>query len=99
MISARILATSIAWVVTSSSVISAHNLSAYREFQLGMSLVGVAQRAGITPEARVLHQRRELIQELRWRPLRRLGSSPPGDSVSAARTVQSEGMRTSRWIR
>ncbi len=81
MISARILATSIAWVVTSSSVISAQNLSAYREFQLGMSLVAVAQRAGITPEARVLHQRPELIQELTWQPQRRLGSSPPGDSV------------------
>ena len=81
MISARILATSIAWVVTSSSVISAQNLSAYREFQLGMSLVAVAQRAGITPEARVLHQRPDLIQELTWQPPRRLGSFPPGDSV------------------
>ena len=79
--SARILATSLAWVVTSSSVISAQNLSAYREFQLGMSLVAVAQRAGITPEARVLHQRPELIQELTWQPPRRLGSFPPGDSV------------------
>src|SRR3989475_602164 len=81
MMSARILATSLAWVVTSSSVISAQNLSAYREFQLGMSLVAVAQRAGITTEARVLHQRPELIQELTWQPPRRLGSSPPGDSV------------------
>ena len=81
MISARILATSIAWVVISSSVISAQNLSAYREFQLGMSLVAVAQRAGITPEARVLHQRPDLIQELTWQPPRRLGSFPPGDSV------------------
>src|SRR5438445_780564 len=81
MMSARILATSIAWVVISSSVISAQNLSAYREFQLGMSLVAVAQRAGITPEARVLLQRPELIQELTWQPPRRLGASPPGDSV------------------
>jgi hypothetical protein len=81
MISARILATSIAWVVISSSVISAQDLSRYREFQLGMSLVAVAQRAGITPEARVLHQRPELIQELMWQPPRRVGSSPPGDSV------------------
>src|SRR5437870_6755678 len=81
MMSARILSTSIAWVVTSSSVSSAQNLSSYREFQLGMSLVAVAQRAGITPEARVLHQRPELIQELTWQPPRRLGSSPPGDSV------------------
>jgi hypothetical protein len=71
---------SFAWVVISSSVISAQDLSRYREFQLGLSLVAVAQRAGITPEARVLHQRPELIQELMWQP-RRLGASPPEDSV------------------
>jgi hypothetical protein len=81
MISARILAMSIAWGVISSSVLSAQDLSGYREFQLGMSLVAVAQRAGITPEARVLHQRPELIQKLMWQPPRRLDSSPPGDSV------------------
>ena len=81
MMSARILALSIAWVVISSSVISAQDLSRYREFQLGMSLVAVAQQAGITPEARVLHQRPELIQELMWQPPRTLGSSPPGNSV------------------
>ena len=78
---ARILAMSIAWVVISSSVISAQDLSRYREFQLGMSLVAVAEQAGITPQARVLDQRPELIQELMWQPPRSLGSSPPGDSV------------------
>jgi len=81
MIGARILAMSIAWVVMSSSVISAQDLSRYREFQLGMSLVAVAEQAGITPEARVLHQRPELIQELMWQPPRVLGPSPQGDSV------------------
>jgi hypothetical protein len=81
MIRARILAMSIAWVVISAPVISAQDLSRYREFQLGMSLVAVAQQVGITPEARVLHQRPELIQELIWQPPRILGSSPPEDSV------------------
>lgn len=79
MISARILATSIAWVVISSSAISAQDLSRYREFQLGMSLVAVAQQAGISPEGRVLHQRPGLIQELMWLPP--LGSSRQGDSA------------------
>ncbi|MGH9257860.1 MAG: hypothetical protein ACRD3C_25150 [Vicinamibacterales bacterium] len=79
MISARILAMSIAWVVMSSSVLSAQDLSRYREFQLGMSLVAVAQQAGITSEARVLHQRPGLIQELMWLPP--LGSSRQGDSA------------------
>ena len=79
MSNARILAMSIAWVVISSSVISAQDLSRYREFQLGMSLVGVAQQAGITPEGRVLHQRPALIQELTWLPP--LGASQQGDSA------------------
>jgi hypothetical protein len=45
-----------------------------------MSLVAVAQRAGITSEARVLlHERLGLIQELMWLPP--LGSSRQGDSA------------------
>jgi hypothetical protein len=80
MISARILATSIAWFVISSSVISAQDLSSYREFRLGTSLVTVAQQAGITSEGRVLHERPELIQELMWLPP--MSSSRQGDSAS-----------------
>lgn len=83
MTSARTLAISIsiAWVVSSASVSSAQDLSTYREFQLGTSLVTVARQAGIEPEARVLHQRPELIQELMWLPPPSVGSSPHGDSV------------------
>ncbi len=82
MFSVPFLATmSIAWVVMSTPLISAHDLSKYREFQLGMSVVAVAHQAGITPEARVLHQRPELIQELTWLPPPAFGSSAQGDSV------------------
>jgi hypothetical protein len=81
MINARILAMSIACVAMSTPLISAQDLSRYREFQLGMSLVAVAQQAGITPEGRVLHQRPELIEELMWLPPRVRGSSPEADSV------------------
>jgi hypothetical protein len=81
MMRVRIVALSIGWLAISSSVISAQDLSKYRDFQLGMSLAAVAQRAGITSEARVLHQPPELIQELMWQPRRSLGSSPSGDSV------------------
>jgi hypothetical protein len=81
MIYARILAMSMAWVVMSSSVIAAQDLSRYREFRLGTSPAAVAQQAGITPEIRVLHQRPELIEELIWTPQRSLGSSPSADSV------------------
>jgi hypothetical protein len=81
MIGARILLMSIAWVTISSSVLSAPDLSRYREFRLGMSLLAVAQQAGITPEARVLHHPPELIQELVWHRPRSLGSSSRGESA------------------
>jgi hypothetical protein len=81
MMRVRIFAMSIAWLAISSAVISAQDLSKYRDFQLGMSLAAVTQQAGITAEARVLHQRPELIQELMWQPPLSLGPSPAGDSV------------------
>jgi hypothetical protein len=80
MINVRILATSIAWFVISSSLVSAQDLSSYREFRLGTSLVTVAQQAGITTEGRVLHERPGLIQELMWLPP--MGSSRQADSAS-----------------
>lgn len=80
-VSARILALSFSWLVMSAPLLSAQDLSKYREFQLGMSLATAAQQPGVTPEARVPHQRTELIQELTWQPPRGLATSPPGDSV------------------
>jgi hypothetical protein len=84
MVGARILAMSVAWVVMPPPVTVAQDRSKYREFQLGMSLVAVAERAGTTPEARVVHQRPDLIQELMWQPTRsrrvaarRLGEEGP----------------------
>ena len=81
MSTARILATSIAWVLISAPVTSAQDLSKYREFRLGTSLVAVARQAGMAPEPRVLQQRPALIQELMWQPSPMRGSSPQGDSV------------------
>ena len=81
MMRVRIFAMSIAWLAISSSVVSAQDLSKYRDFQLGMSLAAVAQRVAITSEARVLHQRPELIQELMWQPPRSFSTPPSGDSV------------------
>jgi hypothetical protein len=94
MIRTCLLAMSTAWVVLVAPVISAQetpgvsarDLSRYREFQLGMSLVTVAQQADITAEARVIHRRPELIQDLMWLPAPSAvpGASTQGDS---ARTV------------
>jgi hypothetical protein len=81
IVSARILALSVSWVVMSAPLLSAQDLSKYREFQLEMSLAKAAQQSGVTPVAQVPHQRAELIQELMWQPPRGLATSPPGDSV------------------
>ncbi len=82
MISARSLAISISWAVLSAPLIYAQDLSRYREFQFGMTLLAVAKHADVKPsEARVIHQRPAVIQELEWRPQRSLGSSPQADPV------------------
>src|SRR5579863_238583 len=61
-------------------LINAQDLSRYRDFQLGMSLLAVAKQADMNPsDARVIHQRPAVIQELEWRPQRFLASSAQAD--------------------
>lgn len=61
---------------------SGQDLSRYREFQLGTGLLAVANQAGMkASDARVIHQRPALIQELQWRPLRALASPPQASPV------------------
>ena len=51
------------------SRLSAADLSTYRDLQFGMNLAAAAQQGGIkTSDARTVHQRPALIQELDWRP-------------------------------
>ena len=55
------------------------DLSRYRGFQLGMDLATVAKQAGADPsQAKVIHSRPALIQELDWRP-QPIGSNPEKD--------------------
>jgi|SRR5579863_7897142 len=54
----------------------AQDLSRYRDFQLGMSLLAVAKQTDQeASEAKALHARPAVIQELGWRPLSSVGSS------------------------
>ncbi len=54
----------------------AQDLSRYREFQFGMNLPAVAKQADMKPsEARTIHQRPGLIQELNWQSVLSLTSS------------------------
>jgi len=58
------------------------DLSTYREFRFGMGLLAVAKQAEMQPsEARVIHQRPAVIQELEWRPHGSLAYSPRPDPV------------------
>jgi hypothetical protein len=78
----RVSALCIAAIVLSAPVISAQDLSSYREYQLGMTLAAVAKQVGMKPsDARVLHQRPDLVEELEWRSQDVSGLSAPEDSV------------------
>ena len=70
----------------------ASDLSSYREVQFGMNLPAVAKVMGVTPsEAKLIHQRPAMIQELAWQP----GSFPTslvtGDTVKDLRFGAARG--------
>jgi hypothetical protein len=66
----------------SAPVALAPDLSRYRDFQLGMNLLAVAKQANMKlSEARVIHQRPAVIQEMEWRSQRPLDSSLQTDPV------------------
>lgn len=59
----------------------AGDLSKYRDFQLGTDLPTVAKLIGASPsQAKVIHSRPALVQDLEWRP-RSLGPSPQAESA------------------
>jgi hypothetical protein len=65
----RALAVLVFGVMLSNGPVNAQDLSRYRFFQLGSSISSVAKAANMGPsDARVIHRRLALIQELDWRP-------------------------------
>jgi hypothetical protein len=82
MISIRILTFSFLWAVLPMTMLYAQDLSKYRDFQLGMNLPKVAEQAGIeAAQAKLIHERPAVIQELEWRPGISVGSSISTDPV------------------
>jgi hypothetical protein len=78
----RFLGLSLGADPVSAPLINAQDFSRYREFQFGTNLSAVAKQAEMEPsEARVIHQRPALIQELEWRPQGSFASSPQADPV------------------
>jgi len=78
----RILAVSLQAGPVTEPSIDAQSLSSYREFKFGMDLVAIAKLADMKPvDAKVIHQRPAVIQELTWQPRLYLSSTPQADSV------------------
>jgi hypothetical protein len=81
MISLRNVAISVFGAAITAAPTYSQDLSRYREFQLGTNLLMVSKQIRVKPsEAKVIHERPAMIQELEWRaPF--TGSSPRADSV------------------
>jgi hypothetical protein len=82
MISANIVVISILWAGLSVPLLSSPDLSWYREFHFGTSLPVVAKQIHMKPsEARTIHERPAVIQELEWQAQIYAGPSLRADSV------------------
>ncbi len=81
MISLRNVAISVFGAVITAAPTYSQDLSRYREFQLGTDLPTVAKQIRVKPsEARAIHERPAVIQELAWQA-RFTDSSQRADSV------------------
>ena len=66
---------------TLASLAAAEGLSKYRDFQLGADLPTIAKLTGASPsQAKLIHSRPALVQELEWRP-QSLGASSKAESA------------------
>ena len=78
MIRARALAISVFGVLLTAHPLHAQEISRYREVEMGSPLLSVAGLSGLTPaDAKVIHQRPAIIQDLEWR----LRSSVSGSTI------------------
>jgi|SRR5581483_178846 len=82
MISANTIVVSILWAGLSAPLLSSPDLSWYREFHFGTSLPIVAKQIHMKPsEAKTIHERPAVIQELEWQTQIYSDPSPRADSV------------------
>jgi hypothetical protein len=80
MIRPRALAISVFGVLLTAHPLHAQEISRYREVEMGSPLLSVAGLSGLTPaDAKVIHQRPAIIQDLEWRPGRSFSGSTVQD--------------------
>ena len=78
----RTLAVPLSWAVLASPLLSAGDLSKYRDFRIGTDLATIAGQAQMDPsQAEAVHRRPALMQELEWRA-QPLGPSGEAEAVS-----------------
>jgi len=71
-------------VPVSAALADVHDMSRYREFQFGMNLPAIVKQTGMkASDARVIHQRPAVIQELEWQPQ----LSPTSSQADPVRTI------------
>lgn len=82
MINLHKLITLLFCVMFWTTLLHAQDFTKYREFQLGMNLDATAKLAHMElSEAKLVHQRPALIQELEWQPHVALASMPEADPL------------------
>lgn len=82
MIYTSIVTVVILGVMLTPLSVQAPDLSRYRDFQFGMRLPAVAKQARLKPsDAKTIHHRPAMIQELVWEALSFTHSSPQSESV------------------
>jgi hypothetical protein len=78
----RIVVVSLAMTLLSAPVIHGQDLSKYRNFSFGMSVLNVSKQVDRQPtEPKVIHQRPALIEESTWYPSQPYDSSRPAEPV------------------
>jgi len=76
MMNARTLAIVACGMVSLTRGVDGQSLSQYRNFALGSDVASVAALAGVDPaEAKTIHQRPAMLQDLEWRPSRWVAGS------------------------
>src|SRR5689334_9163204 len=85
MMNARTLAIVVCGVVSMTRGVNGQSVSGYRNFALGSGVATVAGLAGVDPaEAKTIHERPAVLQDLEWRPSRWV----PGSNASSVDPVE-----------
>jgi hypothetical protein len=78
----RNLAISLLMILLSAPLVHGQDLSKYRNFSFGMSLVEISNQVDLKPlQTKLIHKRPAVIQEVTWWPRKSSDSSLQADSV------------------